>query len=137
MEPSIDNFHISVYIPAIKRSHFTFDTYAFQVLITVVTHAAKHSKVEAQIMMCCIVVIMLIEWQLFLHTKYSLNTMAAIYLCIFKALNQSILVHQHIQKKQLHNKHARVMLCFINFFLMAENRILPQLLHTENASLNC
>ena len=62
--------------------------------------------------------------------------MTTIYLCLLKSLNYSTLVHQQTNKDKEHHKKAHVIMCFIDFFLMTENRILPQLLHTENASLN-
>ena len=48
------------------------------------------------------------------------------------------LEHFSVPTKKIYKenqKHAYVMLCFIHFFLMTANIILPQLLHTENASL--
>ena len=116
METSNADFHTSFIFQKYKISHFAFHTYIFQVLITLVTHAVKHYNVAAQSKICCDVVIMLRYWWLVLHTKYILNTMAEIYLCVFKALSWSALVHQHMQKHQEHDKHAHVMLCSIYFF---------------------
>ena len=136
METSISDFHTSFYITAIKTSHFTFHTYKFQVPITVVTHAVNNSNAAVQIKMCCIVVVMIRECQLVLHTIYSLNNMVEIYMRLLKALHWSALLHQHIQKQQHHHNHEHVMLCFINFGLMIANMILTQLLKTANTSLN-
>ena len=42
METYIVNFHTSYYIPAIKISRFIFHTYAFYLLIPVVTNAVNY-----------------------------------------------------------------------------------------------
>ena len=52
---------------------------------------------------------MLREWQLVLYTKYSLNTMAEIYLYLLKVFHWSTKVHQHRQKQQQHHKHVHAM----------------------------
>ena len=36
-----------------------------------------------------------------------------------------------------HHTHTHVMLCFVHFWLMIENKMLPQLFHTSNSSLDC
>ena len=45
-------------------------------------------------------------------------------------------VQQHRQKQHHHLNHTHDMLYFIIFFMTA-NKMLPQHLHTSNASLNC
>ena len=137
MEISIADFHTSFYITDIKIYRFIPHTYVSQGLITVETLAMKHSNVIYHVKMCCVVVIMIREWQLVLYTKYSLNNMAEIYLCLLKVLHWSTLVHQHRPNNQQHHKNVQIMMCFTHFFLMKENNMLPRLLHTSNASLYC
>ena len=77
--------------------------------------AKKHSNMVEHIKMCYDVAIMLRKWWLLFHTKYSLNTMEAINICILEALYWSTLLQQHIQKQKQHHKHAHVLLYFIIF----------------------
>ena len=138
METYTANFHTSFFIPEIHKLVFTSHTYVSWVLITVATLTVNNSNVIDQINICCVVAIMLREWQLVFHTKYSLNNMAAIDICLFKSLNWRNLVHKHILKQQQQqHKLSHVIMCFTLFSLMTSNKILPQLLHTAKSSLYC
>ena len=137
IETSNVGFHTNFYIPAIQKLAFHLPP----VRIIGTKHFGntcreefKRHRSKQDLLCCCYYAEILVA---IFHTKYSLNTMAEKDLCILKALRWSTCVHQHIQKQQEHHKHAHVMLCFIHFCLMTENRILPQLLYTANISLNC
>ena len=65
-----------------KIYRFNFHMYAFLGKITVGTLTLKHSNVVENINMCYVIVIMLTEWLLVLHSKYGWNTMAEINLRI-------------------------------------------------------
>ena len=69
-----------------KYEHFTYRMYAFQLHITVATHAVKHLKILAHFKMFWVDVIIPREWQLVLHIKFDQDNMAAIYMCLQKEL---------------------------------------------------
>ena len=116
VEKSIADSHTSFQIPAIQNISFHFHIYVFQVLSIVATYATECSNAVAHRNMCCVTLIFMREWQLVLHTKFIMNIMEPRYVCLFKALHWSTLVHQHRQKYQDHHNHAQFMLCFIIFF---------------------
>ena len=64
------------------------------------TLTMNHSNTAEKIKRCCVVAIILRDWYIFFHAKYSLSTMEAMDLCKLKALNWRNLVHQHRQKQQ-------------------------------------
>ena len=64
--------------------HFTYHMYALLEWITIATHADRHSSVVQISNMCCAVVIMHNMGYPYLHTKFNLNNMVVISLCLFK-----------------------------------------------------
>ena len=115
IETYISDFHTRLYPLEIKELAFHLP----HVLI-LGTNCCGNTRRESfkrrrQINMCCVVMIMLRECQLVLHTKFNLNTMAEIDLYLFKALHLGTLVHQHIPKQQQQHKHAHYMLCLSHF----------------------
>ena len=137
MKTSIADFHTSFYIPPIQKLAFHLP----HVHVLGNNHCgnthreAFNCQSSKQDVFCCCDYSERVVTSL--HTKYSINTIAEIYLCLLKALHWITLVHQHVQKQKEQHNHTHVILCFINFCLMTANRILPQILYTENLSLNC
>ena len=66
-----------------KDQRFTYRMYAFQLHITVATHAVKHLNIFAHLNMFWVDVIIPREWQLFLHTKFNHNNMATKYMYVY------------------------------------------------------
>ena len=115
METYIADFHTRFYILEIKQLAFHMSYYSFQGHITVSTHAMNHLNVLDHLKMCCVIVIIPIEQQLYFHTRFNMNTMVAIDMFILKAFYQIILVQQHRQKRLQHYHHINVMVCFTLF----------------------
>ena len=126
METSIDDLHTSFYILAIQKIAFHLPHICIigtNHCVNTCHEAFKHRSTNQDVFCCCDyaeMVVAIFALQILLKTLYWIN-----------------LMNQHIKKQQENHKDAHVMLCFIHFCLMIENRILPQLSHTENLSLNC
>ena len=120
-----------------KNQHFISQVYTSQGHITMATHVVKHSNVVENFKMFCVFMIMQRESQPVLHTKFNLNTILEIYMCLLKALHCSNLVQHHSQKWLQHQNHPHFMLCVHSFLSYDKKQDFSKLICTSNKSPNC
>ena len=106
IETYIADFCTSLYISEIQKIEF----HLIQVRILDTNHCGnmcqesfKRCSANQDVLCCCDYDEIVVS---IFHTKYSLNNMVEINLCIFKALDWSSLVHQHIEGKKKYFKHT-------------------------------
>ena len=69
----------------------------------------------------------------FFHGVQCIEGAQLFYMCLLKRLEYNTAVNQNIPNQKQQHNHPHSMLCFNPIFLMKANKMLPQLIHTENA----
>ena len=87
METQITEFTTSFYIPEIKISYLMCHMFVLFWITTTATHAVKYFTIMDHFKMSFVIVIMQSNWLQLFHTKYNLNTMTAIYMCLLKSFH--------------------------------------------------
>ena len=137
MEKSIADFHTSFYSPEIQKLYFHLPRILIigtNTCVNIHRESFKHCRENQDVLCCCDYDERVVAS---FHTKYNLNTMAAIDLCLLKKFHCNTLVQQHRKKNHQQHKHSHIMMCFTTLCLITENKMPTQIFHTANASLDC
>ena len=130
IETSISDFHKSFYIPPIQKLMYHMPHICILGKFHCVNTCSEEFKGCIFFQMCCVLLIILREWQLVLHIKFNLNTTATIDMCLLKELHCITLVQPHSHEQYQYYNHSHTMIQFTTNCIFKANKILPQQLHT-------
>ena len=134
---SFQSFVISSRIQKYKIYHVICHMCALQVPITVTKNTRRHSSSNVCLKMYCVIVVMSSSWWTVFKNKSNLNIMVAIGMYLLNSFHCSTSLLCNILVYFWYQVICHVILCFVHFYLIAENSMLPLQLHIVNTSFNC